>query len=789
MKSILPVLGFALTATLGHAQVSVSQPTVSATQALDAGSAPFRRVATFPVFQNTSVDIDTVAEIVAATDDGMTLVYTDGVAQKLGFIDISNPAAPQPAGAMDLPGEPTSVTVRGPHALVCVNNSANFINTAGDLLVVDIATQTIVTTIALGGQPDAIALSPDKRFAAIAIENERDEDLGDGYPPQAPAGFLQIVDCFGAPSAWATRQVSLVGLSTLYPTDPEPEFVDINARNIAVVTMQENNYVALVNLVTGQVIGGFDCGAIDLDLVDATEDDLINQVESLKGVLREPDAVTWTSTTTFVTANEGDLDGGSRGFTTWRVGGTALFDTGNTLEHHIARVGHYPESRSENKGNEAEGVDYGQFGTDRFFFVASERSNTVSVYQIPGNGPAAEANPFLRQVLSTGVGPEGVLAIPSRNLLVVAAEEDNRGDKIRSSITIFERSAAANYPTVISASRANGTPIPWSALSGLDVNPNNASQLFTVHDSYYRQSRFFTMSAVGSPMLVRAETVIVDVAGKLKSALDALKASLPASAVADFDVDAIVETDGTVNLDLEGITALEDGTLWVVSEGTGNLASGVSDPSDRPFESPNLALHLDAAGAILDVVLLPQAVIENQLRFGFEGCAVQDGALFVVFQREWKKAGDSTGFVRVGRYDLTTQTWSFAHYGIDTPTSPNGGWVGLSDLVALGNGQFAVVERDDQAGTDATIKRIYTFDVTGVTFLDETQVASFPVLSKTLKLDILAAGVYAPFGCSIPEKIEGLTVLPNGTALIVNDNDGVDDNNGETLMVQLPGLF
>lgn len=782
MKSILPVLGFVFTAALGHAQVP-------APQTLDAGSAPFRRVATFPVFQNTSVAIDTVAEIVSATDDGMTLVYTDGVAQKLGFVDISNPAAPQPAGAIDLPGEPTSVTVRGPHALVCVNSSANFINTSGELLVVDIATQTILTSIPLGGQPDAIALSPDKRYAAVAIENERDEDAGDGYPPQAPAGFLQIIDCVGAPTAWTTRPVSLIGIPTLYPTDPEPEFVDINARNIAVVTMQENNHVALVNLVTGQVIGGFSCGAIDLDLIDATEDDLINQVESLKGVPREPDAVAWTSTTTFVTANEGDLDGGSRGFTTWRVGGAPLFDTGNTLEHHITRVGHYPESRSENKGNEAEGVDYGQFGSERFFFIASERSNTVSVYQIPGNGPAAEASPILRQVLSTGVGPEGVLAIPSRNLLVVAAEEDNRGDKIRSSLTIFERSQSGNYPTIVSANRANGTPIPWSALSGLDVSPNNADQLFTVHDSYYRQSRFFTISAASSPMTVRSETVLVDATGQLKSALDALKASLPSTAIADFDVDAIVESDGTVNLDLEGITALADGTLWVVSEGKGNLASGVSDPNDRPFESPNMALHLDASGLILDAVLLPQSVIENQLRFGFEGCAVQDGALFVVFQREWKKAGDQAGLVRVGRYDPTTQAWSFAHYPIDTPTSPNGGWVGLSDLVALGNGQFAVVERDDQGGTDAMIKRIYTFDVTGVAFVDETQVANFAVLTKTLKIDLLAAGVYAPFGCAIPEKIEGLTVLPNGTALIVNDNDGVDDNNGETLMVQLPGLF
>jgi len=34
-----------------------------------------------------------------------------------------------------------------------------------------------------------------------------------------------------------------------------------------------------------------------------------------------------------------------------------------------------------------------------------------------------------------------------------------------------------------------------------------------------------------------------------------------------------------------------------------------------------------------------------------------------------------------------------------------------------------------------------------------------------------------------------LAVLPDGGALIVNDNDGVDDSNGETQLLRLEGLF
>jgi len=775
MKHLLPILGLAFSAAVGHAQ--------------EPGTAPFRRVATFPVFQNTSIDTETVAEIVSATPDGMTLVYTDSANAALGFVDISNPAAPQPAGQVALSGDPTSVTVREGHVLVCVNTSTDFVNVSGDLLVIDIATKQLVATLPLGGQPDAIALSPDGRYAAIAIENERDEDLGDGAPPQAPAGFLQIVDCVGAPATWQTRAVSMVGIPTLFPTDPEPEYVDINDRNFAVVTMQENNHIAIVDLVSGTVVRDFSAGAVNLTQVDATEDDLIMQVESLDGVVREPDAVAWLSNGTFATADEGDLDGGSRGITIWAANGVPIYRAGNELEHATARHGHYPEGRSENKGQEAEGVDYGSYGGDRFLFAVSERANTVSVYELPGEGLAADSAPILRQMLSTGLAPEGVLAIPSRDLLIVASEKDERGDKFRASLTIFERSETANYPSIVSADRADGTPIAWGALSGLAVDPTNADALFTVHDSFYRQSRFYSLGAGSTPMVIRGETVLRDSTGVLRGKLDALKAALPSTATADFDVDALVESDGTVNLDLEGITALTDGTLWLVSEGRGNLAAGVSDPSDRPFESPNLALHVDATGTILDAVLPPQSVTENQLRFGFEGCAVEGGALFVAFQREWMAAGDAAGLVRIGRYDLTAGTWTFAHYPLEAPASANGGWVGLSDLVSLGNGRFTLIERDNQGNVDAAIKRLYTFDITGVTFQDASQVATFPVLAKVLVRDLIAAGDYDAFATLTPEKLEGLAVLPNGDALIVNDNDGVDDNNGETLIVKLPGLF
>ena len=207
--------------------VALAGPFASPCLALQGQSSQhFQRIATFPVYLNTDVDDETVAEIVAATPDGNTLVYTDSETEKLGFVDITDPSNPQPAGAVDLPGEPTAVSVRGNFALVGVNTSADFVDTSGELVVIDIQARTIVRSLDLGGQPDSVAVSPDGQYAAVAIENERDEDLGDGEPPQLPAGFLVIVDLIGDDTAdWGTRNVDLTGIASLFPDDPEPEFV------------------------------------------------------------------------------------------------------------------------------------------------------------------------------------------------------------------------------------------------------------------------------------------------------------------------------------------------------------------------------------------------------------------------------------------------------------------------------------------------------------------------------------------------------------------------------------
>ncbi len=625
-------------------------------------------------------DNETVAEIVDASPDGMTLVYTDGTQGRIGFIDIADLTNPLPMGTVDVGGEPTSVAVTkdGLYAVVAVNTSPDFVNPSGVMHAIRMDTMEVVVTTELGGQPDSIAISADNAYMAIVIENERDEDLGEGGIPQLPGGYVIVVDKTAEdPSEWTMQNVNLTEALTAagvdFPEDPEPEYIAINAENVAVVTIQENNGIALIDLATATVLGAFSAGAVDLEMIDSVEDNIIDMSASLSQIPREPDTVAWIGTEFFATANEGDLNGGSRGFTIFDRNGTVVFDIGNAMEHDIARIGQYPEGRSEAKGNEPEGLAYGVFGDENLLFVMSERASVVLVYSIAD--PSSPTEVTLKQILPSEAGPEGIVLIPSRNMVAIATETDERGNTIRATVGLYEmRAGEPIFPHLTSADREDGTPIPFGALSGLACgdapglsNPL-ANTVFTIEDSFYNQSRMFEIDT--STKTLTREIRLMDSNGAL--------AAVSASQVND---------DMTVSLDNEGIALADDGTFWIVSEGAGT----VGDP-EEPLESANLLLHVTAEGEIVHVYTLPEEVNAIQVRFGFEGVAAYGDYLVVAFQRAWGEEANP----RIGIFNKATEEWKFVFYPLDEVKSQNGGWVGLSDIAPMGSGMFMVLERDNQ---------------------------------------------------------------------------------------------
>jgi hypothetical protein len=415
----------------------------------------FNRIAAFPVAQNLPDTADTAtetsAEIIAASGDGLTLVYSDSPSGAIGFIDITDPATPRALGSLAFDGEPTAVSTLGGTVFVGVNTSPTYTAPSGRVAAVDIATKTEIASCDLGGQPDSTAVAPDGSFVVVAVENERDEDLGDGGLPQMPAGYVAIVPLAdGVMQCDDLIRADVTGLAEIFPEDPEPEFVDVNAAGEIVVTLQENNHIVILGP-DGTVLSHFPAGAVDLEGIDATEDGALVFTESQPGRLREPDGIQWIDADHVATANEGDWNGGARGFTIFNRDGTVTYESGPAFEHAIAAIGHYPEGRSDAKGVEPEGMEFARFGETDFLFVLSERGSIVGVYRVE-NG-----TPVLHQLLPSGISPEGAFAIPERNLLVTANEVDLVEDGgARAHVMLYElQDAPPAYPSITSAGTAS----------------------------------------------------------------------------------------------------------------------------------------------------------------------------------------------------------------------------------------------------------------------------------------------------------------------------------------------
>jgi hypothetical protein len=696
----------------------------------------FNRIAAFPVVQNMTAGEDqtreTSPEIIDATADGTTLVYTDSPMQALGLIDITDPAKPAPKGNIALPGEPTSVAVIGSTAYVGVNTSESYTQPSGLLKSIDTETGAETGSCDLGGQPDSVAKSKDGGFLAVAIENERDEDLNDGMLPQMPAGNLVLVNTTKTGLDCASMKVvSLTGLADIAGEDPEPEYVSINGLGETVVTLQENNHLVVVSK-NGEIVTHFSAGSVDLDGIDATDERgalIFNESQTAR--LREPDAVTWIDDTHFATANEGDYQGGSRGWTIFNKDGTVVYDSGTSFEHAIVQIGHYPDKRSDAKGVEPESVTFAEFDGTPYVFVGAERASVVGVYDV-----SDLANPVLTQLLPSGVGPEGYAVLPERNLLVSANEKDLIEDKgPRAHVMMYElQDGAPNYPHLTSAGAEE--LIGWGALSGMVADADG--MIYAVNDSFYGfQPSIFKIDPSQTPARI-------------------------------VDVIRIHRQDGNPaqKLDLEGITLDGNGGFYVASEGR----------TDRV--TPHAIYHVSKDGLIKakkGEIGLPAELMAVERRFGFEGITKVGDTLWMAVQREWKD--DPKNHVKLVAYNLETKEWGAVHY---PKAEPDTGWAGLSEIVAHGDHVY-VIERDNQHDFRAVTKKVYRIP------LAEMQPAplggELPVVSKELVRDLLpdltATGGY------VLDKVEGLAITAEGEGYILTDNDGVDDASGETMFFSI----
>ena len=215
-------------------------------------------------------------------------------------------------------------------------------------------------------------------------------------------------------------------------------------------------------------------------------------------------------------------------------------------------------------------------------------------------------------------------------------------------------------------------------------------------------------------------------------------------------------------LDIEGIALDAEGGFWLASEGRGDQMV------------PHGILHVTATGEIDQAIGLPDDLLRGATRYGFEGITVlgsgDDKMLLMAVQREW--ADDDKGTVKLVTYHVKNEEWGAVRYPLDASKD---GWVGLSEVTAHGDALY-IVERDNQIGNAAAVKKLYKVPVADIK--PAKTGAPLPLLKKELARDLLPD--LQKDGGYVLEKVEGFTIDASGEGFAVTDNDGVKDSNGET---------
>ncbi|MFP4009054.1 MAG: esterase-like activity of phytase family protein, partial [Spirulinaceae cyanobacterium] len=641
----------------------------------------------------------------------------------VGIIDIRDPRNPQKLAIVDVSalGEPTAIAItpNNQYALVSIldTSSEEIANQQpGTLIFIDLEQGNIAGQIQLGGiGPDNLKVTPNGRLAVIAIEDEEDED---SLPGDRPGSIDVVTLDYDNPNQSTVNNIGLdlMGIDGVnYATDPQPEFVAISPdATTAAISLQENNAIALLDLSAQTVNRVFSTGVAS-HTADLIEDGEIRFNQAFQG-RREPDSIAFTSDGRYLlTANEGDTDlerfgdnvySGGRGWTIFDLEGNVVYDSGSSLEQIAAEYGQYPEGRSENRGIEVEGIEVGRFGDRDYAFVASERGSFLAIYDL-----SDITDPQLINFYPTGLAPEGIVALPQRNLVLTANEDDG-------TIDFFQANPgrSQSYTPMQPLLKSANETTYFGALSGMAIAPGNPNQIYAVPDNAMSPSRIFTLMVAG-PEATVSEAMMLQKDGQ------------PAA------------------YDLEGIAINPNGGFWLVSEGDNREGR----------ESPNLLIQASDRGEILAEIPLPEAAANQITRFGFEGVTTNaDGSMvYVAVQR----AFEGENMVRIGAYDTRSETWDFYYYPLDSDNAA--GWVGLSEIALDTDGSLIVIERDNQGGENKArnvrVKRLYRFSLDNL--------APGDTVEKELVRDLVVEDNW------YEEKVEGLAVSDRGY-WIVSDNDG-----------------
>ena len=394
---------------------------------------------------------DDTATLVAIGKDTLTIAGTWALTAE--FLPTGSTAAELTGVAISPDGAFALVGVRdGDEA-----NFASFDEVPGKVVALSLPDLTPIGQVTVGRGPDSVAIAPNGQFAAVANEDEENEE--DLTNPENRPGTVSIIDLRRGAGQMTQVEVPLPPNNIpFFPNDPQPETVRIAPNSSFVLaTLQENNAVSRIRvpspLPSTLTPGAFSVQNFDVGMrqgLGLTQD----KVEtgncrssaydlSLRQAFtsaREPDGIALTPDGRyFVTADEDNLtsvnnqsyDGipisphGSRSISVFDAAtGSFLGDSGDSIEESVIALG-LPQ-RCNSKGPEPEVVTVARVGGRTLAFVAIERSDAVTIHDI--------SDPTKIQLLDTIVinpevvrsdkkaefEPEGLEFIPATNQLVVS---------------------------------------------------------------------------------------------------------------------------------------------------------------------------------------------------------------------------------------------------------------------------------------------------------------------------------------------------------------------------------
>lgn len=272
------------------------------------------------------------AEIVAYDPAVQRLFIANSIAGKLDIVNFSNPASPTLITSINvssLYGNINSVAAHDSVIALAIESTVSP-QDSGKIVFLSY-TGAFISQVKVGAMPDMITFNHAGTRVITVCEGEPNSTYtndpdgcvasvnitgGVANVTQSNVGFITFTSFNGTETALRAQGIRIYGVSGMASKDFEPEYIAISDNDsIGWVTLQENNAIAKVDLITNTVIAvtplGYKNYATGPAALDASDNNgtMINLMNAPVYGMYQPDAIsqyTVNNQIYLITANEGD---------------------------------------------------------------------------------------------------------------------------------------------------------------------------------------------------------------------------------------------------------------------------------------------------------------------------------------------------------------------------------------------------------------------------------------------------------------------------------------------------